>query len=647
MADMRDFYYRQKVSEGELDAAFSGLETADRNAVIDFDFAARDDPDPSAKGNHGGVIWGFGLTLAGGMDVTVQPGAGYDESGQRVATNATQVLNCANDGYTEIGTGGLPTGSATDPGVGNERWLSVLILFDRKLEDPRYDGYNNLVYFARNESFKFRVKAGPIGALGSNPAKPAREYGEMLLDDVLVTNSGGTASIASIDLGATTRRKEFYFDYTAANAPLAPLTSDPLSIKGKGNPRDVMTAALELLNDHVGGIAHNHSGQHVGWTSAGHLWADNEAGLMGTAAALSEGLWYAIDDLASKQPEGAPRAGASCIGVRALAGTAAAQASSAPSSMLQTTLQATLESLLQSINSRVFRGGDAGVDYLYPTANGTDLGDSGGNRWDGWLRDLGVNGGVWSNLTPITTDSYDLGTTTQRWRNVWVSNSFVNAGLTDLDGDVDIEGWVDIASTLTVHGTATFNGFVIVYNNSAFNGITAVKAQDGYDGLILGQQLAPLDWDSNYLVKANVLHEGMAAEKTAYGLSKVGHLALPTVFYDSFMYPRSRPASSVLADHVSKQWDAVTDFWFADFYATELQESNMTFNSSAIYTSTLPGGFAISVNSGLSGAGSNRVGGGMISGFGYGFSVDYGTNMITTFAISAQMVELFGFGEIG
>ena len=302
---------------------------------------------------------------------------------------------------------------------------------------------------------------------------------------------------------------------------------------------------------------------------------------------------------------------------------------------------------MQSINSRVFRGGDAGVDYLYPTANGTDLGDSGGNRWDGWLRDLGVNGGVWSNLTPITTDSYDLGTTTQRWRNVWVSNSFVNAGLTDLDGDVDIEGWVDIASTLTVHGTATFNGFVIVYNNSAFNGITAVKAQDGYDGLILGQQLAPLDWDSNYLVKANVLHEGMAAEKTVYGLSKVGHLALPTVFYDSFMYPRSRPASSVLADHVSKQWDAVTDFWFADFYATELQESNMTFNSSAIYTSTLPGGFAISVNSGLSGAGSNRVGGGMISGFGYGFSVDYGTNMITTFAISAQMVELFGFGEIG
>ena len=646
MADMRDFYYRQKVSEGELDSAFSGLETADKNAAIDFDFAARDDPDPSAKGNHGGIMWGWGLALSGGMDVTIQPGAGYDEDGQRVATTAVQVLNCSNDGYTAIGAGGLPTGSDTDPGVGNERWLSVFIVFDRSLSDARYDGYNNLVYFARDESFKFRVKAGPTGVLGSNPSKPAREFGEILLDDVRVTNSGGTPSIAAIDLGVTTRRKEYYFDYTGSNSPLAPLTSDPLSIKGKGNPRDVMAATIELLNDHVGGVAHNHSGQHVGWTSAGHLWADNETGTMGTAAAISEGLWYAIDDLASKQPEGAPRAGASCIGIRALAGVASAQDSGTPANLSQTTLQDAIEGLLQAINARVFRGGDTGVGYLYPTANGTDLGDSGGNRWDGWFRALGFNGGIWSNLTPISTNNYDLGTTTQRWKNVWVSNSIVNAGLTDLDGNVDIEGWVDIADTLTVAGTTTFNGFVITYNNSAFNGIMAVKAQDGYDGLILGQQLAPTYWNKEYLVKANVLHEEMAVEKTAYGLAKPGHLALPTIFYDSFMYSRIRPESSVLSEHVSTHWASAPVTAFADFAATELQESNMLFNSSSIFT-YMPGGFAISVKPGLSGAGSNRVGGGIIGGLGYGFTVDDGTNMITSFAIHTPMVELFGFGEIG
>lgn len=485
MADMRDFYYRQQVSEDELDGAFTGLETADRNALVDLDFISRDDPDPTAKATHGGVMWGWTLSLPGGMDLTVQAGAGYDESGQRVATSSALLLNCSQDGYTAIGAAGLPTGSSTDPGVGNERWLSILIAFDRKLSDGRYDGYNNLVYFARDESFKFRVKAGAIGAIGSNPARPAREANEILIDDVLVTNPAGSASIASIDTAAATRRKEFFFNYTATNVPLAPLSYDPLSIKGKGNVRDVLTALLEMINDHVGGNDYAHSGEHFAWDTDGHLWADGQAGITGTATSLSAGLWGIIDDIAATQPVGVARAGTSSVGTRAYTGSAGAQHYLSPLDLAQNDLQANLESIVLAINSRVFRGGDDTINgRLAPAINGTALGISGGNRWDAYLRDLYLNGAVGTNLTPSLTASFDLGTTGVRWQNVYVSD------LIALAGSADIEGSVDVNETLTAHAAGGtdhgIKGYTAATSKSGVYGEAALGNTAGVEGLSTG-----------------------------------------------------------------------------------------------------------------------------------------------------------------
>lgn len=502
MADMRDFYYRQQVSEDELDGAFSGLETADRNVLVDLDFIARDDPDPTAKATHGGIMWGWGLSLSGGMDLIVQAGAGYDESGQRVATTTSLVLNCANDGYTAIGAGGLPTGSSTDPGVGNERWLSILIAFDRKLSDGRYDGYNNLVYFARNESFKFRVKAGATGAIGSNPARPAREANEILLDDVLVTNAAGSASIASIDTAAATRRKEYFFNYTATNTPLAPLAYDPLSIKGKGNIRDVLTTLVEMLNDHVGGHDIPHSGEHLAWDNDGHVWADGQAGITGTATSLSDGLWSIIDDLAADQPVGVARAGTTCVGVRALTGAAGTQAHTSPLSLAQDDLQTNLEAILTALNSRVFRGGDDTIGgRLAPAADGTALGISGGNRWDAYLRDLYLNGAVGSSLIPSLTGTFDLGNVFVRWQNIWAANLISTSGSieaqgyvwanvlrstgdADIDGSADIEGSVDIDGSLVVHGTGSTDHGVKGYTaGSGKSGVYGEAGTGNFAGL--------------------------------------------------------------------------------------------------------------------------------------------------------------------
>jgi hypothetical protein len=413
MADMKDFMYRQKVSEDELDGAYAGLETADLNLVNDLDFAARDNPDPNAKADFGGIMWGWDIGILGGMELSIAAGAGYDEDGKRVATVETLILDTAQDGYTAIGAAGTPTGSTTDPGVGQERWLSIFLVFDRALSDGRYDGYNNLVYFDRKESFKFRVKAGTTGAIGSNPARPARELGELLLDDVLVRNSAGTPVVNSIDLTPATRRREYFFDYTATNAPLAPLGSARKEIKGKGNVRDVLVAMLELYNDHIGGHADPHPGLHLPWTAAGRTWADGAAGSAGVAATVSDALWGIMDDLRQNQPAGGGRAGSASIGCEAIPESVYTPTPATPLAIAQDSLNENLAHIHQAVNGRIFRGGDDGIaGALVPASDGIELGDLGGNRWDVYARNLWTNR-VTSGLIPTGTQV--LGDASNAW----------------------------------------------------------------------------------------------------------------------------------------------------------------------------------------------------------------------------------------
>lgn len=447
MADMRDFMYRQKVSEDELDGAFGALETADKKAIVDLDFASRDDPDPSAKADYGGIMWGWDMVILGGLEVTLAAGAGYDESGNRVGTGESVVLDVTKDGYTSIGQGGQASGSVIDPGVGNEVWVSVLITFDRALSDARYDGYNNLVYHKRDESFKFRYKkSGTTGAIGTNPSRAARESNEILIEDVLVQNSGGTLSISGIaGIGGVPyntydRRREFYFDYTGANTPLSPLTSNPIEVKSKYNNRDSMVAIIELLNDHIGGHANQHPGLHLPWVSGGRVWADGLGGNMALATTVTDAIWGIIDDLNATQPVGVARPGASSIGLRAVNGALQAPDYTTVHNITQQDLQSELEGMLGALNGRVFRGGDLSIGPLAPATNGEDLGIEGGNRWDFFGRDLDLNGAVSSHLIPALTNTKDLGNGTEKWRNAYFSGGVDCSGTSYFRAYTELSG---------------------------------------------------------------------------------------------------------------------------------------------------------------------------------------------------------------
>lgn len=189
MSDRRDFYYRQKVTEGELDSAFDGLEAADRNMVADLGFT--------------GVSFGLAVTQhAGTPDLTVDISAGcaYDPTGQRIRTTTTQTISLATDTNSVV----------TSVGAGNARVVSLFAVFARSLSDPRVDGNSNTVYFVRAESFAFRVVAGNEATLGTEVA-PALAGDAILLADVKRLNGQTQIVNANINPYAPNRAQIFAF----------------------------------------------------------------------------------------------------------------------------------------------------------------------------------------------------------------------------------------------------------------------------------------------------------------------------------------------------------------------------------------------------------------------------------------------------
>ncbi len=85
MADRRDFYYLQLVTESELDDAFAGLEAADRDLVTDSGLI----------GIHAGLV--VSQHSPQNLTVDVTSGSAYDQDGQRMHVAASQNPDMSQD----------------------------------------------------------------------------------------------------------------------------------------------------------------------------------------------------------------------------------------------------------------------------------------------------------------------------------------------------------------------------------------------------------------------------------------------------------------------------------------------------------------------------------------------------------------------
>lgn len=178
-----NFFFRQKVTEAELDAAFDACEQALFQWALD-------------NGVVGVTAGGDVAENAGTPNLTVDvsgPASIYDQSGQRVNWTGTQDIDCSVDENSN------PT-AVTTPG--NEKYLSLFAKFVRSLSDARLDGEGASVFFDRAESFQINVAQGAESAAPATP--PTLRGDEILLADIKLIY--GQTQILNADI-STTRRQ--------------------------------------------------------------------------------------------------------------------------------------------------------------------------------------------------------------------------------------------------------------------------------------------------------------------------------------------------------------------------------------------------------------------------------------------------------
>ena len=283
MADRKDYFFRQKVTEAELDAGFDGLEQADFNLAVDHGFV--------------GIVEEMVVSEKSGTpDLTVDvsaPAQAYSKQGERIAFSSGQNVDLSED------DGAVSTAVATP---GNARIVSLFVVFDRNLSDPRIDGNSLTVFHLRDESFAFSVVAGAEATSGSE-VPPAIDPNKILLADVTLIFGQTQILNADIDTSTTTRREDAFAFPGATPVPLV-----------VGTTNAAVSALLTALNNHLSAVANQHPAAEVTYAGSPNWQSGNP--LTGAPANVEAAIDAIVSDLA--RITGGIGSGAEQIGLDAL-----------------------------------------------------------------------------------------------------------------------------------------------------------------------------------------------------------------------------------------------------------------------------------------------------------------------------------------
>ena len=179
--DRVDFFFRQLLSEAELDEAFDQAQDAINERTS------------SLSGGLTGIISGLNLVESDppSMSMYVSSGVAYDPQGRRMARTSDTGVSLATDW-----DGATTTVSAP----GNFRWVSVFAKFEYELSDPRADGTGAVVQYHRSRHMTMLVVASGEGV---SPTRPPLRDDARLVGEVLL--AFGTASVATADVDVSRR----------------------------------------------------------------------------------------------------------------------------------------------------------------------------------------------------------------------------------------------------------------------------------------------------------------------------------------------------------------------------------------------------------------------------------------------------------
>lgn len=303
----RDYFFRQLVTEDELDAGFECAEQADRAIMADLGLV--------------GVVSGLTVTQhspTANMTVDVASGVAYDQQGQRCAIASTQSPDLSVDSLS------VSTAVVTP---GNEKYVGLYIKFARALSDPRLDGNNLTVYFVRAESFTLWKVQGAEAVIPTAVPPALLSDGILLADARLIF---GQTQIVNADLSASRRQNAFKFSTISVGTP-------------EESDAAVLAAALASssadLTAHLNDTTDAHDASAISYAGSGN-WQD------GTSI-VAVNLEAVVDEIVQNLARtNTSSSGAGKIGAQ----TQAASFTGAPFSLSPGQIQAQIASLLGMIN---------------------------------------------------------------------------------------------------------------------------------------------------------------------------------------------------------------------------------------------------------------------------------------------------------
>jgi hypothetical protein len=306
MSSRLDYYFRQRVSEAELDLGFELLEQADRALTSDI-------------GLVGVVSGGVPTPHQPVADLTIDltgPARAYDKLGQRIFMATGSRVDLARD------ADGVPTAVTA---AGEERWLGVFLAFDRLLSDPRLDGNSREVFFRRDEAYRLFVRQGEAAPAG-RAVRVALEDDALLLCDVHLVEGQTQIPNASID---TSRRQAFVF----AKGSLVGVEPGAWTALRPAAPtvQAAFDATDQLISRHTLGQALRHTGAHIDYVPKAFL--------------REKTLGGALDELVAAL---VANTGATRIGMAGVAGS--------PNELTDGTVRTAIEQLLLALNEHQVSG---------------------------------------------------------------------------------------------------------------------------------------------------------------------------------------------------------------------------------------------------------------------------------------------------
>ncbi len=215
--DRLDYFFRQLVTESDLDLGFDQVQARIESETHETDFD--------------GMITGGDASESSPVALTVEisgPAFGYGKDGKRLSWLDDETVDVSQDDFA------LPTSVG---GSGNSKILSVFVEFDEDLQDLQLDGLGQPVFFKRLASKRLFVVQS---AEAVNPTPPPLRPDALLLVDI--TRTFGQTTITTSDFDVT--RREDFFRRIGTNNSIV-----------RGTIRDVAFDLLDLHNELIDDLA--------------------------------------------------------------------------------------------------------------------------------------------------------------------------------------------------------------------------------------------------------------------------------------------------------------------------------------------------------------------------------------------------------